>query len=358
MLRTSRLALILILILSFTAFSEDLIDTQSIVSTVGSYKTTTVQLGAYLKPGSCGASLYYPVTENVTYSGSAARIISVNVKRNSEVKAGDVIAVLRRDSDEVKLKSKALELARAEEDAASDRAEREEAIAQAQSEMELISDVYGREKARLNLELMKTEAELAYLNAQYNIDTLKAELNELTEQAGDITLTAGIDGVVTSVTAFSANQEITSGTVIAVINDESRYMFYINDEAGSLRYGMPVTITVGAAKNRVALSGRIGAAHNVLPMQNTGTAVYVTVEESTEVITNFSQPKAAYTLAYVDGVTVLSKKAQNLFSGKYYVYKLNDGTVSKRYINFGIGTVNTGIWILAGVEPGDVLITD
>ena len=68
-------------------------------------------------------------------------------------------------------------------------------------------------------------------------------------------------------------------------------------------------------------------------------------------------PKITGDTIRLDNVMVVQRSAATLEAGKYYVTKLKDGMVQKRFVEFGMGSAQTA-WILTGVEDGETLVLD
>jgi len=58
---------------------------------------------------------------------------------------------------------------------------------------------------------------------------------------------------------------------------------------------------------------------------------------------------------YLDNVMIVPRKAVELEAGDYFVSKLEDGIVRKRYVNC-IVKPGQQIWILQGIEAGEEIV--
>ena len=349
------------LILSLFAAAEDtLIAPERIVQDGGNYKTHTVSAGVYEKSGQYGAGLYFPTRYEVIYEGAKARFVEYAVKHGSEVRAGDLIATFSIDRDEVAVVERELALERAKESREDGlEARREELLRRKQAVFEetdpVLSEIGALQIRKLEIELEKFDFESAA-----NVENLQESLDELLKSYENQFIYAPADGVVDSVTYLRDGEFVYDGTLLAVIYDPYDILFTVNDESGSLRYNMPVTISVGPNKDRLEAPGRVVAAYNVLPGKSAGkTCLIRATEYNQDEVKSLTRPSVAYTTIRLENVIVVPKSALTLYGGKYYAYKLSpDGMVSKRYVNYTAGNASSGVWVMDGLAEGDVLILD
>ena len=84
---------------------------------------------------------------------------------------------------------------------------------------------------------------------------------------------------------------------------------------------------------------------------------YIQLDPYTEDEVRFTNPIAKASTYYLETVLLLSQKALSLDSGKYYVHKLSDGMVQKRFVQYIINN-GSDAWLLEGVSEGETLIID
>ena len=362
MLQTNKLlCLAAAILLLITAAAEDtLIAPERIVQDSGNYKTITVEPGVYEKTGQYGAGLYYPSRVEVRYEGAKARFVEYAVKRGSEVKKGDLIATFSVDRDEVAVLEKQLALTRAKESREAGLIERREEIELRKRENRSETDPARREIGRLQLQKLEIALQKYDFESAVSVEKLQKSLDELLASYENQKIYAPTNGVVDDVTYLRDGEFVYDGTLLAVVYDPYDILFTVKDESGSLRYNMPVTVSVGPNKGRVEGRGRVVAAYNVLPSKASGNTCYIRVTDYNEdEVKSLTRPSVAYTTIRLENVFVVPKGALTLFGGRYYAYKLSpDGMVSKRYVNYAAGNATSGIWVIDGLNAGDVLILD
>jgi len=357
----SALLLLVLVLSSALASYEYLIDPEDIVVEVANYHTTEVQKSTFIKSGTTSASEYYPIRYSLRYEGANARFVEFKVRRGAEVKKGDILAELRIDRDEVLLSQRQLTLARAKEDYAAGILSRQEAIEEKQKEINAATDLYEREKKRLEREKLLVSLEKYCYETENSIADHEKALNELMESYAGQYVVAPVDGVISDTVYFRENQLVRNGTVMIQMYDPSYMLFEVKDENNNLRYNMEVTVTVGPGKNRYTGAGRVIACPFSLPGEPGSNRAYIRVEkfDTDEVIKNYARPSVSYNAIELDNMYVVDKKAVTLFGGRHFVYKLSEnGMVSKRYVNHVGGTAVTGTLLLQGVSVGEKLILD
>ena len=362
MLRISKRFLLAAALLAslFAAAEDTLIAPDRIVQDGGNYKTHNVSAGVYEKKGQYGAGLYFPTRYEVRYEGAKARFVEYAVKHGSEVRAGDLIATFSIDRDEVAVTEKRLALTRAAESREEGLKARQEEIALRKKELLEETDPLLREVGALRVRGLEIALEKFDFESAANVEGLRDSLDELLASYENQRVYAPADGVVDSVTYLRDGEFVYDGTLLAVIYDPYDILFTVNDESGSLRYNMPVTISVGPNKDRLEAPGRVVAAYNVLPGKSAGKTCFIRATEyNQDEVKSLTRPLVAYTTVRLENVFVVPKNALTLFGGKYYAYKLSpDGMVSKRNVTYAALNASVGVWVTDGLSEGDVLILD
>lgn len=356
-------ALLTLLLLAGAMAEETLISPDKITGNTVNYKTVTVEEGTYEKRVSTNAAAYYPSREYVYYEGAKARFVEYRVRRGSEVKAGDVLAVFTVERDEVAVAERELQLRRARETREERLSQLEAALAslrvtlrEARSADE--AELLALRVARAELELEKYDFESAR-----DLASREEELYELLATYENQQVLSPIDGVVDELLYLRDNEAVYDGTWLMTVYDSSEVLFSVKDEQGQMHLGMRVTISVGPNNSRVVGEGRVVACHNAIPDNPIGKLALVRVEagdmEAMMELKTLTRPTAEYVPIHLENVAVVNRAALTLYGGRYYVYKLSeDGMVSKRYVNYAGGTAQTGAWLLDGAAPGETLIAD
>lgn len=365
MSRTSRafFALFLTLLLAGARAEDTLISPDKITGNTVNYKTAAVEEGTYEKKVTANAAAYYPSRVNVSYEGAKARFVEYRVRRGSEVKKGDVLAVFTVETDEVAIAEKELQIRRAKEAREEQLSQLEEALA---SLRRALRDAQGADEAEiLSLRVTRAELELEKYDFQSARDLASREksLAELLATYENQQILSPIDGIVDDMQYLRDNEAVYDGTWLMTVYDPGEVLFSVKDEQGQMRLGMRVTISVGPNNGRVSGVGRVVACRNVIPDNPVGSLVLVRVteydEEAVKELKSLTRPSAEYVPIHLENVMVVNRAALTLYGGRYYVYRLaEDGMVSKRYVNYAGGTAQTGAWLLDGAAPGDKLIAD
>ena len=365
MSRTSKafFALFLTLLLAGAQAEETLISPDKITGNTVNYKTAAVEEGTYEKKVTANATAYYPSRVNVRYEGAKARFVEYRVRRGSEVKKGDVLAVFTVETDEVAIAEKELQIRRAKE-------AREEKLSQLEASLASLRaslrDAQSADEAEiLSLRVTRAELELEKYDFQSARELASREksLAELMATYENQQILSPIDGVVDDIQYLRDNEAVYSGTWLMTIYDPTEVLFSVKDEQGQTRLGMRVTVSVGPNNSRVTGTGRVVASFNAVPDHLVGKLVLVRVteydEDEVKSLKSLTRPTAEYVPVHLENVLVVNRAALTLYGGRYYVYKLaEDGMVSKRYVNYAGGTAQTGAWLLDGALAGETLIAD
>ena len=352
-------ALVLSALMMLGCLSEDtLISPDKITDTGANYKTAECVVGTFQKVSRTSCRTSYPYTYTARYEGPTARFEQYYVKRNDTVKQGDIIAAFTVDADEVALYSAQINLTRAEESREETLKAYDEEIARLDSEIATITDPYEKENARLRAKIKRLEKERYVLTSDNHIASLTEQLEELEKNSVTQYVYAPADGVISELTYFKSKETVYNGTYVLTMYNPDVVLFECDDESSEMRYGMNVTVTAGSAKQRCDYYGRVIACGCVLPGKSSGTTALVELEgyeaSAHESVIN---PVAAYNPVYLENVVTIDKKTVTMSGGKYYLYKLSgDGMVSKRYIQYVQGNVNSDGWVLDGLTPGETVI--
>lgn len=359
-----RLAAFLLAVLLMGASAEaqeteqqDIIDASQLTPQQINYKTTEVIAGSFVKEATSSASEYYPLTYDVQFGQSNAKFVEFTVKRGETVKAGDVLARFYITGSDVAFTRMEKNLTRTKEETEKGISTREEAISRQRAQIAAMADGYEKEKALLALRKLETELEKYIHSQNYSIaNQTKAYEEEKARRANNV-LISPVDGVVTEMAYKKADDAVSASETLVTISSEEVLLLRVKNDGGSLRYNMPVVVKSGNNKQQVILSGRVVAADDVIPEQErTGYAFIELDPYDTEEI-RLRALKVTVNTIQLDNVTLVKRTAATLEAGKYYVTKLKDGMVQKRYIKFGMSNTEY-TWAMTGVEAGETLIID
>lgn len=356
------LALFLLLALmacSAPAWAESLISEEMIQNNTVNYSETAVmEKSIFERRYSEQAAEYYPHTYVLCFEGDDARFGEYLVKRKQEVKAGDVLATFELDVDEVALASKKQALRRTQENYETQKLKKQEAIQEQLEALEDVRDRFDWEILKLTIERAQISLEQYCCEQERQIARLQKELAELEEKYSQTALIAPFDGVVINLEYKQDGEHLSKNEALVTIYRTDGMLLRIKNANGHFRYGMEVQVAVGPAKSRTILTGRIIAADQMLPQSQRAGYAYIELDPSSgEMPDRGVTPNASAAGYYVENVFVLPRRAVELDSGKYYVNKLEDDVVHKRYVN--IAVQGTGeVWVLQGIEEGETIIID
>lgn len=348
-------ALLCLLVPFACAESPNLISESSLKNESVNYKTAVVELGTYERMVSTSATAYYPVVCDVRYEGESARFGEFLVERKDEVKKGDVLATFEVDFDEVAYTEAQLKLERLRSDAV--RAEESASEELEALEMQMLN-ASSSERALLRLYIERAEIARAQTADSFarQIANVQKQIEELEQQKNAVTLLAPIDGVVKSIETKRVGEEVVEGEILVTITQEDVMLLAIENPAGAYRYGAELTVEVGSGKDKSQLQGRIVAVDSVLP--STQRKGYALAEVYNPEELKLSRMTVSEAMIRLDNVMLVPRKAVLMNGGKYYVRLMKDGVPQTRCINCVFSNSAKNVWVLQGLEIGDVVVVD
>ena len=335
---------------------EDIIASDQMTVEEVNYNTVTVVSGTFERPVSNSLSEYYPLVYPLKFEGSNAKFIEYTVKRGDEVKAGDVLARFEITGSDAAMESMELNLRRAEEALEEGLRDREEQIRLKRAEVSEEKDSYVREKKMLEMRKMEIEMEQYRFRQEYSIAGQRKAVEEERANRAANELIAPVDGVVADVKYKKLDDAVSTNEVLITLSSTDVMLLRVDNSSGSFRYNMPVTVTVGSNKKSTDLTGRVVASdHAIDEKDQTGHALILLDPYDESIKLRNPKVKASYML--LEEELIVPRKAATLENGKYYVTKLVDGMVQKRYVQYAESNTSE-VWLLQGVSEGDVLIVD
>ncbi|MBQ8955072.1 MAG: hypothetical protein IJ048_13260 [Clostridia bacterium] len=357
MSRNKRLiALLAALLLTCPASASELIEPEKIVADEVKYTTSTAEKGEFVKTVTMGASEYYPLIVTVNYKGDPAVYAETLVKRGQEVRKGDPLLRVTVLYDAVQMAELELACQRAEEAFQEGVKARQEAVDALERALAAETDEYERRVCAQRLKKQKLALEQYIYQQEYALEDRRAQIDELNQRHEADMVYAPMDGVVTDLTYFKEGDRLYNGTTVCQVSSQDVMLLAVRD--GRLRYGMAVGIETGANKDKTYLTGRVVAASDCLDgVVSDYALVEVDPEPSLEGL-KWRATKISADAARLEDVLMISRKAVTLNGGNYVVTKLTeDGVTQKRFINQGLMTVSD-VWVVQGLEEGDVVIID
>ncbi|MBR3928933.1 MAG: hypothetical protein IKJ65_08040 [Clostridia bacterium] len=340
--------------------SEYLIDVTSLTQeTAANYKTVEVKKDTFQKLQNGAVQTYYPNEYTVKYEGAAAQFVAFHVKRNDEVKVGDLIATFSIQRDEVEITRRTMNIQKSEETYLRTLAQFEERLLSADEQIARAQSAFEREIRSLEKEKILIEREKYIFETENQISDQKKSLEELLETYENTSIYADFNGIISEITYLRELQWVSSGTQLLKAYDPSVIMYRANDDQGRMRYNMEVMVSVGRADSRVFGKGRVVACPMAQPGGSGDKFAYIRVDSFSGPIKTQTSPQVSYYAQYLEDVFVVDREAITQHNGRYHVYKLSeDGMVSKRYVGFAFGSQQTGVILIDGVKDGEKLIID
>lgn len=345
------LALAMLLMVSpVKASGQSLIDSEQLAQQQVSYNTAKVQLGSFVKEYNVPAQVHYPLQHGLKLEKNGAIFAEFTVKEGQTVNKGDVLARFTVDASSVTLERLEREIARLEAETALGISQRSEAIKLLEN-----TPAEGLEKERNSILLRKQKAELEHYQylQQRSLDGLKQEKKAQQEKLNGYVLVAPEDGKVTDFAELTAGDPVSAQDVLMTLVRTDIVQLRVSNSSGDLRYNMPVTVTIGRKNDPTVLTGRVVAADGAIAQQERSGYAYICVETDEELL----DPKLTAEVIRLDNVLVADRSAVIMENGKYYVTKLADGMLQKRYVGFGMNNTEE-VWIIHGVAEGDALLAD
>jgi len=320
------------------------------------YETAEATMGIYSRKEQGSATIHYPVQADLTWDTANAKLQEIKVKKNQQVKKGDVLAEFEIAASAAQQTELQLQLQRKNEEFAKGKDARLTAIREARAALDGLSS-HQLEIAELELEKQEIEYEQYVYQTERELGTLKERLDAFLQNRTDNVLVAPFDGVVESVASLREGDKVEAGQVIVSMYSEESFYLRVKNPGGKLRYGMEVTVETGRANQREVYSGIVIAAPNILSASMSQSDAFIRITDAVKP-SDFQGSTLFYsTTEYLENVLTVDSKAMHREDGDVYVNMLQDGVLKKRYVTQGLS--NTDItWIIDGLCEGQQVITD
>jgi multidrug efflux pump subunit AcrA (membrane-fusion protein) len=333
------------------------------------YQTVEVTRGSVVyQMLSATASVYYPLEQQVVCQEDGVRFQKYVIETGDTVKKGDLIAYLYRPGNQTDLARLKLNLQQAEESMREAINQRQARIDQLQVQANEKTDIREREILRLTIEYQKTDLELYKYEQQKSIDSRKESLTRY----DPIPVYATMDGTITTLRSHPED-ELSSGSVLLTIRDESIRYLRMKSGASSLAYNLPLFLTpsiTGEQEGSAStISGRVIAAQNVVPgtFAYCGDTAYL-LPDPGQTLPDATVYKINGDLRRIDDILILPEEALTDHRGHqaYATVLLPDGSAETRLITLGnsvafydhtkVNDVTRYFWVLDGLAEGETVI--
>jgi len=318
------------------------------------YSTKEAAVDEFEKTSTFNCQVIYRSTQSVAVYNGGATMGEMLIEAGAAVEAGDVVATYYAPMSDLDITRTELALAQAIDDHEFELDQRNQIIEEYRLAAENASDPAD---ARIN-ELLAQKEELMLdkyvAGAEANIAALTAQRDAALASDQPKDVTAGLSGLVADTARIDAGMAI-NGKQLVGIFDPTSLLIRVDNSAGTLKYGMKVTLNLEGA-NKKSVSATVVSADNVLPGALHSGAAYVLPDET---ITDAGYNRASlYTQTLsVKDVVIVDNDAIQYSNSKPYVRILTaDGVVHTRYVKIAMIGDNKS-WVIRGVEPGDKLIT-
>ncbi len=283
----------------------------------------------------------------------------VSVDIGDRVRAGQVVATLdRREIDaQVDAAAATVNVARAGIESA------EAALANASLELDRNRNLFERgavPRQRLDTAETARRASAAQRDlANATLAQTEAALRRARELQRDATLTSPIDGVIVE-RNYDAGSLVGPGDKAIVAVADLRVMKLeagVSElEAGRLRVGMPVRVSVQARPGDV-FEGRLAAIAPEVDARNRHFAIEVRVPNPTSVLLSGMYGSAAIPLERAEKVVAVPRDAVTTRNGARVALKIDNDTIREVPVTEGLANAAV-VQIAAGLQSGDTIVSD
>lgn len=329
------------------------------------YETTKVRQETYKEEYYDTADLEYTDTETIYIDDEDAVLDAVKVKKDQKVKKGDVLAVYHVETSKTKLQKEKILVQQARANYESGLSNLQNALSQAQKEVETIKN--AAEKKVKNLEIKKQKEELAnYKKGEKDVIDQEKNYAQLVRRQNKTNLVAKKSGVVTATGKEYVGDEIDASKKIVEMRSNNKWVLKVKDPESKLRYNMDVSVRLGKNMKdyKYEVKGKVITATDITGVGETDEAgdniVYVEVSKADKARYDFEKNNIyVYAVSFaVKDALVVDAEAVNQesveYANKLYVNVLENGKIHKRYIVSNYNT-ETEYLVEQGVSAGQIL---
>ena len=317
------------------------------------YQTVTVEKQDMVRTLNMTGDVTYRLVRPVRTGNSQLILKEILVERNQEVKTGDPVVVLQGIGSASDIRQRELEIQ-------AQRANLEERLAWYEEQIEKIRDQAAYTRVRREIrdkqaESMEIDRDLYVLQTENRLKSLETALEEMKAAAGEIVLTAPVDGFVRSVNSrYKTGEVIPAGTELCSINGADSILLMGTSASGCYVFGRELSVTVGRGDKAKQVTGTIVSSPEVVPSRYRGSNIFVRVDPSALTGKNTQSAMEVNCLMLRDAL-VIPKTAISSEEGVYYVTILEGDTPKKRPVLRGPAT-GTMVVILQGLKEGDQVV--
>ena len=338
-----------------TAGSENIYTPQRQTgASAANYTTLTLAPGDISKDSELSLTPGYDVTLEIRTQEDLV-FAEYLVGRGESVSQGQALARLESEASQADVLASELALERAQER----QARTMEALETVLEETKDRTDLSGEA-----LELQIALAELAIQEQQAQdareLVRLRQALEDARARLEDVYYYAPFDGVVSTLTSYSAGSRLDSGSALLTLHKADSLILVGTSNTDNFQFGMTVTVEYGKANRRKTVQGRVVATDRVLGdyFPQSG-SIYIKLDDHTLTADDLENPLARVHTIQLKDQMIVPKSAVQTENGEYYVNILEGDTVQKRYILRGVTVGSVGdfqVQVLAGLQYGQLLV--
>ena len=367
------LVLLLPLILPFSAHAAEIVPDEEITESRTEYVTSEAVKGEMESLNEFRNAEFLRQEEEIRYRGPDVLVIEAYVSYRQEVKAGDVLFVLRRDLPEIDIEEAERAFVRMQEAYALKCSEFEDEIASLNRQLSEAQDAVQRDLLTLSIRRKTIEYEKYRYEAERELEKSEKETAALREEK---VITAPCQGIVTDVTnAKNGKTIVKDGELLCRIRHAEQLVVAVNQKndsfPGRVHFGTEARFYVkedGAVTE--VLTGHVIASNLMREMSNVKdeaawSLIAVDLEDRQRVseILDQEKPVNAWNLMlYVnrkfENVLKVPAKAVHQGTDGYYVTVVGSGsTLNRRTVSVNPYHSEEEYWVIEGLSEGDTVLT-
>jgi len=328
----------------------DLVNSSLVYSEDG-FGTDTAKIGELKESKSFSASVVYPVSTVIYAPYNGLIMEKVEVEYGDKVKKGDLLVSIRDITAEtIAMQEDAIqknlqELNKGIENYNSQIASLDNLIAASSGTQQQLYQVQ-KEKVQRQIEYYRQDGERVQ-------NQMKQELEVLKTLEGDMNIYAPYDGVIDEIDNVPEGTELTTTREILKMHSEDETLLYVS-EGDSLKYNMPVSVSVGVGETQATYTGRVVSADNVLDDAYQTNSAFIKLDEkvAADELKNIT---VTADIRKLNNILLVKEFAVTTQNDEKYVSIVEDGKVLKRPVITG-GSDGENVWILKGVDEGQQVL--
>jgi len=337
------------------AADSELISQDQIKADTVNYVTAEVEYGDIVRTQSCGAAEFDPIRKRVIYTGKTGVFVKFVADRSGNIKAGDIIAEISVNVDEVAIAEKELKLQRIREELQSGTTSRSEEIAELTKARESAADDYSYRKQTVKIQIRQAELEKFIYEKNSEIAGLEEELQEMYADREPFYVRSPIDGKLSNSVYFHQGDVMKNGDEVCTVIDDSVKM--VKCPETEFYYGKEATVASSKNKGDNVLRGKVVISSSVIP-DSTGSFSIISPENADTYTGGWNFMTASTNILEMKNVLLIPNQAKDTDMTNDYATVLGaDGVLHKRKIKLFLNSQKS-TWVLNGLKEGDVVIAD